>query len=124
VPKTRRHTHGIRRSTISFELSHGRPTPARLPREFEPDRQSISHGGGKRRQEGRRRGEGTRALCGLSVRELDRRRRAQKQCGWSANSLSRAACDYARRRPARSRTGLRIHERANRAYFRFAARRA
>jgi hypothetical protein len=110
MPKTRPpYAPEFRRQMV--ELVHAGRDPAELAREFEPTAQSISHWVAQAdRQEGPRRRRAT-GFQRLSVRNRPGCGVRTSSCSWSAtSSLERPPGSHAR--PARSRPGLRIDERA------------
>jgi hypothetical protein len=110
MPKTRPpYSPEFRRQMV--DLVRAGRDPAELAREFEPTAQSISHWVAQAdRQEGRREEKGG----GLTAAELTSWHGCDvrtSSCGWSATS-SLELLPGSHARPARSRPGLRVHERA------------
>ena len=111
MPRTRPpYSPEFRRQMV--DLVRAGRDPADLAREFEPTAQSISHWVAQAdRQEGRRE-EKVPVWWRLSVTSWLGCDVRTSSCVWSAtSSLERVPGSHAR--PARSRPGLRIHERAS-----------
>ena len=110
MPKTRLpYSPEFRRQMV--DLVRAGRDPADLAREFEPTAQSISHWVAQADRQGGRREEKGGGLTAAERNELARLRRENKQLRLERDILSQPL-PGSHARPARSRPGLRVHERA------------